>query len=228
MATNVRNIIVGAAQLFLSSSLSTNGSPAQAYPTAITGTGQTVSSASAYLTGTGSGNWRDVGFTSAGLELSYEPNFGEITVDQSLDAARLFKQSQKVMIKTEFAEASLENLFIVMNQAATTLNGTAVSGATTGGTAAAYAYNQTLDIVGGSLGDYPVERSLIAVGQAPRVSGGTLNSERVYYGARVMSIDTSAHALKRDAGTFFPVNFRLLPDSSSANNSYGKIIDRTW
>jgi hypothetical protein len=176
------------------------------------------------LTGSTTG-WRDVGFTSAGLELSYEPDFGEITVDQSLDAARLFKQGNKVMIKTEFAEASLENLFVVMNQAASTLSGTAVSGVSgsTGSTA-----NQTLEIVGGSLGDYPVERSLIAVGQAPRVLSGNLNSERVYYGARVMSIDTSAHALKRDAGTFFPVNFRLLPDTSGTNNSYGKIVDRTY
>ena len=112
-----------------------------------------------------------------------------------------------------------------MNQAVTTLSGTAVSTAT-GATAANF--GQTLEVVGGSLGDYPVERSLIAVGQAPRVTSGTLGSERVYYGARVMSIDTSAHALKRDAGTFFPVNFRLLPDSASANNSYGKIVDRTF
>jgi len=221
MATNVRNIIVGAAQIFLSTAVSTNGTPAQAYPTLTSASG-----ASAYLGATAqTGTWRDVGFTSAGLELSYEPSFGEITVDQSLDAARLFKQSQKVMIKTEFAEASLENLFVVMNQAATTLSGTAVSTAT-GATASSY--TQTLDVVGGSLGDYPVERSLIAVGQAPRVSGGSLNAERVYYGARVMSIDTSAHSLKRDAGTFFPVNFRLLPDSSTSTNSYGKIVDRTF
>jgi hypothetical protein len=222
MATNVRNIIVGAAQLWLSTATSTNGTPAQAYPLG----GTSVTAATTYMNSlTGTTGWRDVGFTSAGLELSYEPDFGEITVDQSLDAARLFKQGNKVMIKTEFAEASLENLFIVMNQVASTLSGTAVSSVTG---ATANTANQTLEIVGGSLGDYPVERSLIAVGQAPRVSGGTLNSERVYYGARVMSIDTSAHALKRDAGTFFPVNFRLLPDTSGTNNSYGKIVDRTY
>jgi hypothetical protein len=223
MATNVRNIIVGAAQLWLSNNVSSNGSPAQAYPLG----GTTVTAAATYMNSqTGATNgWRDVGFTSAGLELSYEPDFGEITVDQSLDAARLFKQAQKVMIKTEFAEASLENLFVVMNQVASTLTGTAVSTVTgaSGSTA-----NQTLEVVGGSLGDYPVERSLVAVGQAPRVLSGSLNSERVYYGARVMNIDTSSFGLKRDAGTFFPVNFRLLPDSSTANNSYGKIVDRTY
>jgi hypothetical protein len=222
MATNVRNIIVGAAQLWLSTAVSTNGTPAATYPTLPTGA--SLTSAKTYLEGATS-LWKDVGFTSAGLELSYEPDFGEITVDQSLDAARLFKQAQKVMIKTEFAEASLENLFIVMNQVASTLTGTAVS-STTGSTGSSA--NQTLEVVGGSLGDYPVERSLVAVGQAPRVSAGALNSERVYYGARVMSIDTSAHGLMRDSGTFFPVNFRLLPDGSTSNNSYGRIVDRTY
>jgi hypothetical protein len=209
--------------LWLSTAVSTNGTPAATYPTLPTGA--SLASAKTYLEGGGSALWKDVGFTSAGLELSYEPDFGEITVDQSLDAARLFKQAQKVMIKTEFAEASLENLFIVMNQAASTLSGAAVSSVTgtTGNTS-----NQTLEVVGGSLGDYPVERSLVAVGQAPRVNGGTLNSERVYYGARVMNIDTSAHSLQRDAGTFFPVNFRLLPDGASTTNSYGKIVDRTY
>lgn len=224
MATNVRNIIVGAAQLYLSAKLSTDGTPAASYPLGTGVTGVASASAATYLntlTSTTNG-WRDVGFTSAGLELSYEPNFGEITVDQSLDAARLFKQAQKVMIKTEFAEASLENLFVVMNQAASTLSGT---GLATGGTGN---YAQNLDIVGGSLGDYPVERSLIAVGQSPRSSGSVTGQERVYYASRVMSIDTSAHGLKRDAGTFFPVNFRLLPDSSSTNNAYGRIVDRTW
>lgn len=225
MATSVRNIIVGAASLYLSANVSTNGAPAQAYPTIGT-TGITAGSSAVTPLDTNT-NWRNVGFTSAGLELSYEPNFGEITVDQSLDAARLFKQAQKVMLKTEFAEASLENLWIVMNQAVSTLTNGSTGG--TGGINNGATGNaaQTLDIVGGSLGDYPVERSLIAVGQAPRSSTAT-SSERVYYASRVMSIDTSAHALKRDAGTFFPVNFRLLPDSSSANNAYGKIVDRTW
>ncbi len=224
MATNVRNIIVGAAQLYLSSKLSTDGTPAASYPLGTGTTGVAAAGASAYLdtqTSTTNG-WRNVGFTSAGLELSYEPNFGEVTVDQSLDAARLFKQSQKVTVKTEFAEATLDNLFIVMNQQASTLTGTGLG---TGGTGN---YAQNLDIVGGSLGDYPVERSLIAVGQSPRSNNTVNGQERVYYAARVMSIDTSAHALKRDAGTFFPVNFRLLPDSSTTNNAYGRIVDRTW
>lgn len=214
MATgpSVRNIIVGAAAIFVSATTKQDGSAAGAYPTINAG-----SSAIGQLQADSS--WRDVGYTSAGLELSYEPSYGEVTVDQMLDAARLFKQGQKVMLKTEFAETTLTNLFLVMNQE-TGLTGTEISN---GGTGTA---TQTLEIQGGALGDYPVERSLVAVGQAPRSATAT-DSERVYYASRVMSIDTSAHSLKRDGAVVFPVNFRLLPVASSSN-AYGKIVDRTW
>lgn len=220
MAQSVRNIIVGAAALFLSANTKQDGTAAQAYPT-MTGNAldPTTSSSTNYLND--AAKWKDVGFTSSGLELSYEPNYGEITVDQELDAARLFKQGQKVMLKTEFAEATLDNLFIVMNQASG-LTGSSVSG-TTGATGE---IAQSLEILGGALGDYPVERSLVAIGQSPRPTTAG-NAQRVYYASRVMSIDTSAHGLKRDSGTFFPVNFRLLPVASSSN-AYGKIVDRTF
>jgi hypothetical protein len=214
MAASVRNIIVGAAQLFVSATASQTGNPVANLPTLSSGS-------SAATTVTADANWRDVGYTTNGLELSYEPDFGEIAVDQLLDAARLFKQGQKVMLKTEFAEATLENLFVVMNQTsgyntdnAKKESGTLISGVT-----------NAIEIQGGTLGDYPVERSLIAVGPGPRPTSG--NNERVYYAARAMSMDASAHGLKRDTGTFFPVSFRLLPVASTSN-AYGKIIDRSY
>lgn len=214
MAASVRNIIVGAAQFFVSASTSQTGEPVATLPTFSTGS-------SAATTVAASASWRDVGYTTNGLELSYEPDFGEIAVDQLLDAARLFKQGQKVMLKTEFAEATLENLFVVMNQTsgydtdnAKKESGTLINGVT-----------HAIEIQGGTLGDYPVERSLIAVGPGPRPTSGS--NERVYYAARAMSMDASAHGLKRDTGTFFPVSFRLLPVASTSN-AYGKIIDRSY
>jgi hypothetical protein len=201
MAATVRNIIVGAAQVYLSANVKTDGSPAQTYP---------ANPVSGSMTGsadlTNGAKWRDVGYTTDGLEMTYEPEFGEIEVDQLLDAARLFKQSMRVMIKTTFAEAALENLFVVLNQS----SGLSAS---------------ELEIQGGSLGDYPVERSLVAIGPGPRPVSG--NSERVYYASRVMSIESSSHGLKRSEGTFFPVSFRLLPVASTSN-AYGKIVDRTF
>jgi hypothetical protein len=214
MAASVRNIIVGAAQLFVSASTSQTGEPVATLPTLSSGV-------SAAVTVAANASWRDVGYTTNGLELSYEPDFGEIAVDQLLDAARLFKQGQKVMLKTEFAEATLENLFVVMNQTSgyNTDNAKKESGTTIDGV------TNAIEIQGGTLGDYPVERSLIAIGPGPRPTSG--KNERVYYAARAMSMDASAHGLKRDTGTFFPVSFRLLPVASTSN-AYGKIIDRSY
>jgi hypothetical protein len=214
MAASVRNIIVGAAQVFVSANVGTTGEPVAPLPTL-------QASTSAATTVAASGSWRDVGYTTNGLELSYEPDFGEVKVDQLLDAARLFKQGQKVTLKTEFAEATLENLFVVMNQTSgyNTDNAKKESGTTINGV------SNAIEIQGGTLGDYPVERSLIAVGPGPRPTSG--NNERVYYAARAMSMDASAHGLKRDSGTFFPVSFRLLPVASTSN-AYGKIVDRTY
>ncbi len=214
-----RNILVGAAAVYLSTATATSGLPAAVLPANQGATG------SSYTTSlSADANWTDVGFTTNGLELSYEPNYGEVAVDQMLDSARLFKQSMKVMVKTEFAEATLANLFIVMNQASgysavgdpRASDGGAVSNTTTG-----------VELQGGSLGDYPVERSLAAVGQAPRPVSASASAERIYYAARVMSISTSAHGMKRDNSTTFPVEFRLLPVASTSN-AYGKIIDRTF
>ena len=212
---SVRNILVGAASVFVSASSTQNpDTPAATLPTLSSGV-------SANTTVGASANWRDVGYTNNGLELSYEPDFGEVAVDQILDAARLFKQGQKVMLRTEFAEATLENLFVVMNQTsgydtdnAKKENGTNINGV-----------QNAVEIQGGNLGDYPVERSIVAVGQGPRPTSG--NSERVYYGARAMSMEASSHGQKRNEATFFPVTFRLLP-LASTSNAYGKIVDRTF
>ena len=57
-------------------------------------------------------DFRNVGYTSNGLEIQFQPDFAEVAVDQVLDAAKLFKQGMKVNLKTSFAEATLENLLL--------------------------------------------------------------------------------------------------------------------
>ena len=37
-------------------------------------------------------SYTNVGYTTNGLELAFQPDFGEVAVDQLLDVARLFKQ----------------------------------------------------------------------------------------------------------------------------------------
>jgi hypothetical protein len=154
--------------------------------------------------------YRNVGYTNNGLQITYNPSYGSVTVDQLLDTAKLFKESMEVMIATEMAEGTLENILVVFGQGRATLN------------------SSTLGIEAGALGVAPTERQLIAVGQAPTTS--TPNSERVYYARRVLSVQQSQFSLARNNASTFPVTFRLLPsgESAYAGQEYGKIIDRTW
>lgn len=201
MAYNARNIIVGAAALYLSA-VEGGGTALPAAPAAGT------SFASALE---GSADWRHAGYTSEGLELAYEPDWTDIEVDQLLDSAKIFKTSMRATINTTIVEATLENLLIAWGQTATTLT----SGAS----------DSTLGIAAGALGDDPVERSLAAVGPAPRSAGGA-RRERLYYARRVLSVDSVSVAIRRDESTMFPVSFRLLPDSNFPGAEYGTIRDR--
>jgi hypothetical protein len=237
---DVRNIIVGAAQVFVS--VGTGDARPDTTGSALFSTAN--QSARRTLL-TASTSWRDVGYTNSGLEVSYEPGYGDVMVDQLLDAARLFKQSIKVMLKTELAEGTLQNLNLVFGQAetnltfasATPITGSAITGSYTGGASVGSA---TLALSGGALGDAPVERSIVAVGQAPyqiatSASGALQNvtagsKERVYVARRVVQIEASTHGLKRDSATVFPVQFRCLPDDADKYDGaeYGVIIDRIY
>jgi hypothetical protein len=159
------------------------------------------------------GAYRNVGYTNNGLQITYNPTYDSVTVDQLLDTAKLFKSAMEVMIATEMSEGTLENILIVFGQGKATL--------TEGD-------NDELGLEAGALGAAPTERQLIAVGKAP--TNASPNTERVYYARRVLSVQQSQFSLARTAPTTFPVTFRLLPsgESSHAGSEYGKIIDRAW
>ena len=162
------------------------------------------------------GAYRNVGYTNNGLQISYQPTYDSVTVDQLLDTAKLFKSAMQVQISTEMAEGTLENILAVFGQKGSTLTRTSTI--------------DTLGLEAGALGAAPTVRQLIAVGQAPTVdeSGTGIASERVYYARRVLSVEQSQFSLARTAATTFPVTFRLLPsgDAAHAGSEYGKIIDR--
>ena len=161
--------------------------------------------------------YRNVGYTNNGLQVTYNPSYGSVTVDQLLDSAKLFKETMEVMIATEMAEGTLENVLAVFGQRSDTLvpSGTGLTS------------TKTLGLAGGALGEAPTERQLIAVGQAPTTSAAP-GTERVYYARRVLSVQQSQFSLARNAASTFPVTFRLLPsgDSSHAGKEYGFIVDR--
>jgi len=239
MAANVKNIIVGAAQLFISTADGANR------PATVPGSGDLAwgtQKAAGYLNN--KAEWRDLGYTSQGLEVSYEPGYGEVMVDQLLDAARLFKQTVKVLLKTELNEATLENIHVVFGQADQYVTysgsvGTSNSTLTVGTSSAASAVNGKLNLAAGALGDAPVERSLVAIGNAPGNIGSaaapidvstTVKKERIYVARRIVQVEVTSHALKRDSATVFPVQFRCLPDDKDDYDGaeYGVIVDRVY
>jgi len=220
MATlgNSNQIIVGAAQLFVSNQGALEYYSGSGSAAVFNFGSGSVSTIPAFVPGTryadtleANANYRNVGFTMNGLELQFQPDFGEVQVDQLLDVAKLYKQGMQVNMVTAFAEATLENLLVSIAGQDSEL----ASGAT----------QDVLLINSGELGAVPVERALIAVGPGsgdPDAVGAT-RVERVYVAHRALSIDSVTVSAKRDTPSMFEVSFRLLPAS---NGSYGKIVDR--
>jgi len=194
------NIIVGAAALFTYEAGTLTDSDLPAYATA-TSYKDTLSDDS---------DFRNVGYTMNGLELQFQPDFGEVQVDQVLDVAKLYKQGMQVNLNTTFAESTLENLLF-------SLAGKDADLSTVAG-------NPTLNLSAGDIGECPVERGLVAVGPGTGDCEIGSSLERVYVAYRALSIESVTVSAKRDEATMFEVSFRLLPNDSA---SYGKIVDRT-
>jgi hypothetical protein len=201
------DIIVGAAALFTADSTLTPGTiPAfvstQSYK-------ETLSNTANIAAGI-----ENVGYTSNGIEITFQPDFGEVQVDQILDVAKLYKQGMQVTLATSFAEATLENLLFSIAGQSDDLSGTKSSSA-----------GRSLNLASGDIGECPVERALIAVGPGTGDCEDSSSVERVYIAYRALSIENVTVSAKRDTATMFDVTFRLLPEDNSG--SYGKIIDRT-
>ena len=225
---NAKNIVVGAGALYIGHTTNTELTEDDLPLVASTLATCTVSlqdpdNVDIYATGTPSGKWDSVGYTSEGAELSFEPDYGEVQVDQLLDVAKIFKQGQRVMLNTTLAEATLENFLVAIGGKSTDLSGTMASPV------------QTVNLNGGALGYSPVERSIAIVGPGPdqKKTAATKNFvERVYVGYRALSMETVTVGVRRNEATVFPVTLRLLASSTNeagdGNASYGKIIDRAY
>jgi hypothetical protein len=202
---NSNNIIVGAASFFVADTV-IDSSTLPAFET----------DKSFRDTLTLDPDFTNIGYTMNGLEIEFQPDFGEVQVDQLLDVAKLYKQGMQVNLNTAFAEATLENLLIALaygdNQLGDKNNRSTSAG-------------QVLNMSAGELGECPVERGIIAVG--PGTGDCAIGSalERVYAAYRALSIENVTVSAKRDEPSMFEVSFRLLPDDSEG--SYGKIVDRT-
>jgi hypothetical protein len=198
------NIIVGAAALFVADTTLTPGT-LENFDTEVSFR-ETLSNDADYT---------NVGYTMNGLEMQFQPDFGEVQVDQILDVAKLYKQGMQVNLATAFAEATLENLLLALAFGSDELSGSVATHT-----------GKTLNLSAGDIGECPVERGIVAVGPG---TGDCVDSpfvERVYTAYRALSIENVTVSAKRDEASMFEVSFRLLPEDTSG--SYGKIVDRTF
>lgn len=195
-----RNILVGAAAVFIGPAHAEFG--AGEFPTRAGWVGSDAADP------TLPAGWRNVGFTQDGLEVSTDPSYGEVEVDQLLDAALIFKDGMGLSISTTFAEATLENLLVAWGQPEDDVeDGTTY---------------EEMTISGGTLGEAPLERGLVAIGNSPRTAAGGAYGERVYHAYSVLSVEGSAVSVARADASTIPVTFRAMPNDAG---KYGIIRD---
>ena len=182
------------------------------------------------LTDAAANGFRNVGYTSNGLEIVFQPDFGEVQVDQVLDVAKLYKQGMQVNLNTAFAEATLENLLFAiagnsadLDEDATAVDGDGAPINAKWDWAESPLANSVLSLNSGNIGECPVERGLVAVGPGTGNCADSESIERIYVAYRALSIENVTVSAKRDEATMFEVSFRLLPND---DGTYGKIVDR--
>jgi hypothetical protein len=176
---NSRNIIVGAADLYYANNA---GQTPVTPPDAVAGT--------RFLDTLDGSDFVSLGGTQEGVEVAYEPDYGEVQIDQSKSPVLMFNQGLTINLNTNLAEATLENLLVAWGA-------------------------QDDDLADGTFtigdpADVPFERTVVLVGNAPRTADGAAR-ERIYTAWRCISVEGSTHALRRTDPTIFPVSFRLLP-----------------
>lgn len=148
---------------------------------------------------------REVGGTEEGVEVEFEQEFEEHGFDESTDAAKLEPTSTKMTIKTSLAEATLENLKVAWN-----LSSDIVADTTN--------KTETLKIgINSPVKEYPLE----FVGPGPD------GKERTYKVNRAIQMSASSHSVKKGSKVTFPVEFRILPDTSlPEEEQYGSVTDK--
>ena len=145
----------------------------------------------------------DVGYTSDGVEYEKSVDTFEKIVDQEYDALDVIPTQWTIHVNTQFAEATLQNVYIAWNE----VNAPVVVPGDT----------RTLDI---GLTQEIAEHKIIFIGKCPEGNARTFT----LYRAKIA--DAVAMSLKKDEQTVVPVSFRCLPDFSKAEASfYGNFVD---
>ena len=158
----------------------------------------------------------NVGATTGGVEISWEPDMVDIEIDQYGDAAKVIQSKVKVMVKTTLAEGTLNNLATAWSYDNVT-GGADIKSNLDGANTKSFLF--------GSQSVYPFEYALQIVGNAPG-STASVTKTRKFNTKRAVSFASSMISMKRSEATVFEVSFRVLPVTEDSGYEYGKIIDQ--
>lgn len=204
MAFDTKNLVVGAGTLYIAEV----GVALPTYPT---------DGASVKTVFESDAGWTNLGFTTDGVEVAYEPTYSDVNVDQVFDAARLFLESETFNFSTSLQEATLENLITAWGRNA-------------GDALVVSAASKKFTVKASN--PVPCEYQIAIVGPAPGSSqdcidgDGTVLVERIYNAFRVVSVTGSTHSMQRTGETTFPVTFRALPYfADNPDGEYATIED---
>lgn len=142
-------------------------------------------------------NGSNIGFTSGGTEVRYEPDFVEVMADQAVGVVRKGRSLERMYVKTTLLEASLEQIRIAFMFPAANLSGSTLT----------LGYN-------GSCWMSDVAITLVA----PGPSCGT----RTWTFPVCNSMGSKTYSMKRDEATQFETEFEILKDT---NGHFGTLTD---
>jgi hypothetical protein len=134
--------------------------------------------------------WTDMGFTDDGSTIMLNQEFATMTVDQVADIIGRRMTQRDVQVKTNLAEATLENLTIGLN------SGTIATGS---------GFKSYTPVFNGTEMQ-PTYFAALLDGSAPASAAG-VNKRRRFILRRILSIDNVESAYKKDELTLVPVTF---------------------
>lgn len=140
----------------------------------------------------------DVGFTSGGTTVRYEPEVRDIMADQALGVVRKVRTAERLYVVTTFLESTLANLRRAFMVPAANLVGSTLT----------LGYHQA---------SFVDELAIILVGSAPG------NGTRTFTFSKCVSLNSKEIALSREEETAYEVEFEVLKTGTPLR--FGTIVD---
>lgn len=139
----------------------------------------------------------NIGFTTGGSEVRYEPEFVEVIADQAVGVVRKGRSLERMYVKTTMLEVSLQQLRLAFMLPSANLSGSTLT----------LGYNDSC---------WTDEVAIILTGPGPNC--GT----RTWTFPQCISMGNKVYSMKRDEPVQFEVEYECLKDSSG---NFGSVQD---